>query len=96
MRRRIDGAGGSFLIKLRWSFWRSLSPRNLPIMFAGICAALIGVKLVPGHEGKPSIGAGRGSLESSMKEAARCDHDHAGAIRMVWSVEPGQFSGKTR
>jgi hypothetical protein len=40
--RRTDGAGGFLLIRIRCKFRRSPSSRSLPIMFAGICAALIG------------------------------------------------------
>jgi hypothetical protein len=42
VRRRTDGAGGFFLMSIRRSFRRSLSSRNLPIMFAGIWPALSG------------------------------------------------------
>jgi hypothetical protein len=42
VRRRADGAGGFFLINIRWSFRKSPLSGTLPIMFSEICAALIG------------------------------------------------------
>jgi hypothetical protein len=69
-RRRTEGAGGFFLRSIRSSFWRSPSSRNLPTMFAGILLCAHRIKLVPGRELEPSIGACERSLKTSMEKAA--------------------------
>jgi hypothetical protein len=49
-------------------------------MFAGDLARALLVKPVPGRELKTAIGAGQGSLETSMeKPQAGLDHDHSGS-----------------
>jgi hypothetical protein len=40
-------------------------------------ACALRIKLRPGRELKPLIGAGQGSHETSMEEATGLDHDHA-------------------
>jgi hypothetical protein len=47
VRRRTDGAGGFFSMRICCRFQRSLSSSDLPIMFDGICSALSGSSWCP-------------------------------------------------
>jgi hypothetical protein len=73
IRRRTDGAGGFFLMSIRWSFSRSPSSKEPTHHVRWDVPRAVPVKPMLGHELNLSIG-GR------VQEAGGFNHDHAGSV----------------